>query len=102
MKVGLHASSWGTGPDTTENRDPSLDVIGEARKLGDFLLESGAGDSDYVVVEASDRDAGYYRSQGRNVFWDATNATLPNFTQAFTWTQAVTEKVWLNLPSGLV
>lgn len=104
-KVGLHASSWGTGKDTTENRDPSLDVTAEAKKLADFLLECGAGDSDYVVVEASDRDAGYYRSLGKDTFWDATNQTLPNFRQAFAWTQAVTERVgkpalWWQLPLG--
>jgi hypothetical protein len=104
-KVGLHASSWGTGKDTTDNTDPSLDVTAEAQKLGDFLLECGAGDSDYVVVEASDRDAGYYRSLGKNTFWDATNQTLPNYRQAFGWTQAVTQRVgkpalWWQLPLG--
>src|SRR5205085_12002958 len=72
-KVGLHASSWGTGIDTHENTNPSFDIQGEAQKLADFLLACGAGDSDYVVVEASDRDAGYYRSLGKNAFWDATD-----------------------------
>jgi hypothetical protein len=104
-RVGLHASAWGTGIDVHENTDPRLDVAVEARRLGQFLLECGAGESDFVVVEATDRDAGFYKSQGRNTFWDATNATLPNFHQAFTWTQALTERMgkpalWWQLPLG--
>jgi hypothetical protein len=104
-KVGLHASGWGTGIDATENRDPALDVAAEARKLGDFLLACGAGDSDYVVVEASDRDAGYYRSLGKNSFWDPTDVALPNFRQAFAWAKALTERMgkpalWWQLPLG--
>jgi hypothetical protein len=104
-KVGLQASSWGTGIDVHENTDPSFDVAAEGRRLGDFLVAAGAGDGDFVVFEASDRDAGYYRSIGKNTFWDATNATLPNFRQAFTWTTAVTARVgrpalWWQLPLG--
>jgi hypothetical protein len=80
-------------------------LAAEARKLADFLLECGAGDSDYVVVEASDRDAGYYRSLGKNTFWDATDATLPSFKQAFAWTKALTERMgkpalWWQMPLG--
>lgn len=104
-KVGLHASAWGTAIDVHQNRDPSLDVAAEARKVGDFLLQCGAADSDYVVIEASDRDAGYYRSLGQNTFWDATDATLPSFKQAFAWAKALTERMgkpalWWQLPLG--
>jgi hypothetical protein len=104
-KVGLHASAWASGDDVHENTDPRLDVGAEARRVADFLLACGAGDSDFVVVEASDRDAGFYRSIGRDVFWDATNATLPNFRQAFAWTRALTERMghaalWWQLPLG--
>jgi len=60
---------------------------------------------DFVVVEASDRDAGWYKSLGRNTFWDPTNTTLPNFHQAFTWATALTERMnqpalWWQLPLG--
>jgi hypothetical protein len=104
-RVGLHASSWGTGIDVHENTDPAFDIAGEARRGADFLLACGAGDSDFVVVEASDRDAGYYRSIGKNTFWDATNATLPDFHQAFDWTQSLTARIgrpalWWQLPLG--
>ena len=104
-KVGLHASAWGTGIDTHQNTDPSLDVAAEARRLGDFLIECGAKDSDYVVIEASDRDAGFYRTLGKETFWDPTDATLPSFRQAFTWARALTERIgrpalWWQLPLG--
>jgi hypothetical protein len=103
--VGLHGSGWATKIDVLQNRNASLDVVGEANKLGAFLSDCGASDADYVVVDASDRDAAWYESQGQNRWWDATNATLPNFHQAFTWAKALAEKVgrpivWWQLPVG--
>lgn len=90
-KVGLHASAWGTKRDVFGNTDASLDVVGEAQKMVAFLTALGAQDGDFIVSDPSDRDAGYYQSQGRNTWWDATNAKLPNFHQAFTWIKAVAE-----------
>jgi hypothetical protein len=105
-KVGLHASAWMTNIDVGGNTDPMLDVVGEANKAGDFLKACGADQADFVVVEMSDRDAGYYAKQGdTHAFWDVTNATLPNFHQIFTWAKAVAERVgrplvWWQLPVG--
>jgi len=104
-RVGLHGSPWGTKISVLSNSSPSLDVPGEARKLGQFLKALGAADSDFVVVDASDRDAGYYQSIGQDVWWDDTNATLPNFRQAFVWAKALAEEVgkpiiWWQLPVG--
>ena len=95
-KVGLHASAWGTKFDVFGNSDAKLDVAGEAKKMSTFLTALGATDGDFIVTDPSDRDAGYYQANGRNTWWDDTNATLPNFHQAFTWTKAVAEA--LNLP----
>ena len=92
-KVGLHASAWATDVDVKLNTDPHLDVAGEAQKVGAFLAACGAAESDFVVVEASDRDAGYYASIGRDTWWDATNATLPDFHQALLFDQALAEEV---------
>jgi hypothetical protein len=89
--VGLHASAWGTNMDVALNTDPKLDVAGEAKKLATFLAACGESDADLVIVEASDRDAGYYQSMGKQTFWDATNATLPSFHQDFAWVKALTE-----------
>jgi hypothetical protein len=95
-KVGLHASAWGTNQDVFGNSSASLNVAGEAQKMVTFLTALGAKDGDFIVSDPSDRDAGYYQSISRNTWWDATNAKLPNFRQAFTWVKAVAEG--LNLP----
>jgi hypothetical protein len=104
-RVGLHGSGWATRFDVLLNRDPGFDVPLHGGRLGAFLAECGAGLGDYVVVDAADRDAGYYQSIGQNRWWDATNATLPNFQQAFTWANALAERVgrpivWWQLPLG--
>jgi hypothetical protein len=91
--VGLHASTWSTNVDVSLNNSTSLDVAGEAAKTAAFLAAAGESDADFVVVETSDRDAGYYQtaaSPERNTWWDDTNATLPNFHQDFAWVQALT------------
>ncbi|MFN2549645.1 MAG: hypothetical protein ABR567_19655 [Myxococcales bacterium] len=105
-KVGLHASAWASGIDGTSNSNPSVDMAAEARKVADYLLALGGGDGDFVVVEASDRDAGWYQAQGAgNAFWDPANTTLPTFHQAFSWVTALTERMnkpalWWQLPLG--
>jgi hypothetical protein len=104
-KVGLHASAWATRWDVLMNTNPSFDVVGEAKKLGSYLVALGIGGADFVAVDASDRDAGYYESRGRDTWWDASNATLPSFKQAFTWSKAVSEAtgkphVWWQTPIG--
>jgi hypothetical protein len=95
-RVGLHASAWSTNMDVAGNTSPSFDVAGEAKKTAAFLTECGADISDFIVVEASDRDAGYYTSQGKNTWWDDTNAKLPDFHQDFAWLTALAEAA--NMP----
>jgi hypothetical protein len=89
--VGLHASSWSTGVEVAYNTQSSLDVAAEAKKTAAFLTACGAGASDFIVVEASDRDAGYYDTIGKPHWWDATNTTLPTFHQDFAWLKALAE-----------
>jgi len=92
-KVGLHASAWGTKMDVFGNSDAKLDVAAEAQKMATFLTALGAKDGDFIVADPSDRDAGYYEFINRKTWWDATNATLPNFHQAFLWTKDDTRTV---------
>jgi hypothetical protein len=104
-RVGLHASGWGTNMDVLSNTSASFDVVGEATKLGKFLIALGAAEGDFIVADMSDRDAGFYEQQGRASWWDATNATLPNFHQAFAWAKAVSDTVgkpiiWWQIPVG--
>jgi hypothetical protein len=103
--AGLHASGWGTKMDVLGNASSSLNVVGEANKLGTFLEALGARDGDFIALDPSDRDAAYYESQGKDTWWDTTNATLPNFTQALTWSKALSEKLqlanlWWQIPVG--
>ena len=91
-KIGLHASAWSTNMDVLLNTSASLDVVGEAKKTAKFLAAAGGDQMDFVVVDYSDRDTGYYKSMGRNTAWNE-NATLPNFTQALAWTQAIGEAI---------
>jgi hypothetical protein len=104
-KVGLHASAWATRFDVSLNRHAAFDVVAEANKVADFLKDVGAAEGDFIVVEASDRDAGYYETQGSQSWWDATDTTLPHFRQAFTWVRALSERLgkpnfWWQLPVG--
>ena len=104
-KIGLHASGFATGVDVLLNKDVTLDVAAEGAKVGAFLAACGAADGDFVTVDSSDRDAGFYASQGRATTWDASNAQLPNFRQAFRWSKAVAETLglpvlWWQLPVG--
>jgi len=100
--VGFHASAWGTGFDAFINESPDFDVAGDAAATADFLRALGAADADLVVVEQSDRDAGY---NGR--WWDDTNATLPSFHQAIEWVRVLGQELelaplWWQVPYGHV
>lgn len=105
VRLGLHASQWGAWYDAT---DPGADVEGSARAVAAFLAAMGGADMDLVVVETSDRDAGFWETYGGmagmcsivdgprgQVYWDATNATLPNFHTYFRWVRALTEALGL-------
>jgi hypothetical protein len=104
-KVGLHASGWGTGMDALYSGDGGFDVAAEARTLAGFLGGCGASGGDLIIVDASDRDAGYAESVGQDRWWDDTNGTLPNFTRAFEWARALTDAlalpvIWWQMPLG--
>jgi hypothetical protein len=103
--VSLHASAWASGFDCVSNTMASLDVAAEAVKTADFLLACGAGGADLVTFDISDRDAGWYATQGRNSWLDAGDTTLPTFAQAFRWSSALTARLakpglWWQVPLG--
>lgn len=75
--VGFHASAWGAGHDALINSDPTFDLAGHARSTAGYMRALGAAGGDLVVVEMSDRDAGF-----NDRWWDETNAALPSFEQA--------------------
>nr|HEX4314979.1 hypothetical protein [Kofleriaceae bacterium] len=86
--VGLHASAW----NVASNTDASTDVAGDAREVAAELAACGQDTGDFVVVETSDRDAGYYQTvQSRETWWDATDAQLPDYAQDLTWVTTLTD-----------
>jgi hypothetical protein len=111
--VGFHASPWATGVEIQTNTDPSFDVAGEAATTLAFFQALGAGDADFVATDMLDRDAGCYEAQGpgctsmgaTGLYWDETNATLPNFQQELAWAGAISQGLglpilWWQLPFG--
>jgi hypothetical protein len=103
--VSLHGSAWASGFDCVSNTSASLDVPAQARRTADFLVAAGAGCSDLLVVDLSDRDAAWYQTQGRNSWLDPTDAALPTFAQAFAWSRALADRagkavLWWQVPVG--
>jgi hypothetical protein len=86
--VGLSASAWNVAGNTSR----TTDVTTDAKALATFLAACGQSQADFVVVETSDRDAGYYQTvQSQDNWWDPTDATLPDYAQDLIWIKALTE-----------
>ena len=60
-------------------------MITLAQRTAAFIDEMGGAQSDLLVVEWSDRDAG----SGLRPWWDDTNRTLPRPTRAILWENAL-------------
>ena len=100
--VGLHASAWGAGHDALTTTEPGVDLTAHAQDTASYMLALGAADTDLVVVEMSDRDAGF-----NNRWWDETNQTRPHFHQAIGWVQDLGDALglaplWWQVPYGHV
>jgi hypothetical protein len=86
--VGLQASAWNSAANTSASTDVTVD----ARAVATVLAACGQSKADFVVVETSDRDAGYYQIvQKQDTWWDPTDKKLPDFAQDLTWIKALTE-----------
>src|SRR5450631_3106438 len=86
--VGLSSSAW----NIASNTNKSVDVTTDAKAVAAFLAACGGSGADFVVIETSDRDAGYYQIvKGTNNWWDATDTTLPDYAQDLAWVKALTE-----------
>ncbi len=96
--IGLHASEWAANG-------------GEA--VGEFLNKLGAAESDLVVIDMLDRDAGCFEEaklpqcmRGGAFYLDETNKTSPNYAERLAFAAAVhktTKKpiLWWQLPFGV-
>ncbi|HLK90439.1 MAG TPA: hypothetical protein VKZ18_11125 [Polyangia bacterium] len=86
--VGLSASAW----NIASNTNKSTDVTTDAKALATFLAACGQSSADFIAVETSDRDAGYYQIvESQNNWWDATDTKLPDYAQDLAWVKALTE-----------
>jgi hypothetical protein len=86
--VGLHASAW----NISLNGTAGVDVTTDAKEVATFLAACGQSKADFVVVETSDRDAGYYQTvEMQDKWWDPSDTTLPDYKQDLTWVKALTE-----------
>jgi hypothetical protein len=98
--VGFHASAWGAGADAIDNDDPFLDIDAHADATAAYMAALGADGADLVVVEMSDRDAGF-----NDRWWDDTNTSIPDFEQAIAWVRRLGEgmdlaPLWWQVPYG--
>ena len=104
-KIGFHASSWADWYDSMSATPAVIKAKGVS--VGNFLRLVGSDSIDFISVETSDRDAGFWEAQGRkNEYLDITNATRPNYTDHFTWTSSVSQTankplLWWQMPFGV-
>jgi hypothetical protein len=115
--LGLHASSWGDYWDDTSASPAEIET--HAQGVAAFLTAMRADLVEFVTVEALDRDAGFWETNGGMagmcsitmgsrgaVYWDETNATRPNFSDHLHWVSALTTAVgrpalWWQIPFGV-
>ena len=63
-----------------------------AQTTAEFIDAMGGSQSDLLIVEWSDRDAGFYEVlQSRNDWWDDTDMDLPRHTRAILWENALSQ-----------
>ena len=97
--IGLHASRWA-------DPDPA--------KIAAFLSQVGGAESDIVVIDMLDRDAGCFEAHTdpacqRNDgpwYWDETNQKSPNFREHLAWAKTIGEAIgkpilWWQVPFGV-
>ncbi|HKY38953.1 MAG TPA: hypothetical protein VJN18_23605 [Polyangiaceae bacterium] len=96
--VGLHASEW---------------AAGSGAEVGKFLNALGAPESDVVIIDILDRDAGCFEEgtlpqcmRGGTFYLDESNETSPNYAEKLAFARQVhevTEKpiLWWQLPFGV-
>ncbi len=96
--LAIHASPWSNGGDVGVNTNPGMNVVAIADATAAFLnsARNPSGSTwDVVFNDLDDHDAGWWETQGRNHWWDPTNATFPNFTRYLAWVAELKVKTGL-------
>ena len=104
--IGLMASGWATGLGDI-NRGQPLNAESLGQSTGEYLNRLGANEADFMVVEFSDRDSGYYavREGQADRWYDTNNQSIPNFHRTFLWGKTISDTVklplvWWQIPMG--
>ena len=88
--VAPMASMWATG--SNPQNVTAVQAIQMAQTTAEFIDAMGGSQSDLLIVEWSDRDAGFYEVlQSRNDWWDDTDMDLPRHTRAILWENALSQ-----------
>ncbi len=86
--VAPMASMWAVNDDP--QRVTAAQAVAMAERTADFIDQMGGAASDLLVVEFSDRDAGFYEVRlQQDRWWDDTDQTLPRVTRALLWENAL-------------
>jgi len=83
--VAPMASKWAAPPDLQSSSAAA--AIQNAQRVASFIDAMGGAQADLLVVEWSDRDAGY----GLRPWWDDTDRTAPRPTRAILWENALSQ-----------
>lgn len=83
--VAPMASKWAAPPDPQGSTAAA--ALQNARQVASFIDAMGGAQADLLVVEWSDRDAGY----GVRPWWDDTDQTSPRPTRAILWENALSQ-----------
>jgi hypothetical protein len=96
--IGLHASEW---------------AAGSGNEVGAFLNELGAAETDIVVIDVLDRDAGCFEDaklpqcmRAGKFYLDETNQTSPNYAERLSFAKQIHDTtgkpiLWWQLPFGV-
>jgi hypothetical protein len=96
--IGLHASEW---------------AAGSGKDVGEYLAKLDGGESDIVIIDMLDRDAGCFEDaklaqcmRGGEFYLDETNQTSPNYAERLDFAKQVHDAtgkpiLWWQLPLGV-
>ncbi len=100
VTLGFHASGFG--------------ALDRPKRVAKFLTDCGALETDFIVLETLDRDAGCFEQGidprcGRSEYapyWDETNTRSPNFAEHVAWVSTIHERLglpvlWWQMPLGV-
>lgn len=99
-RIGFHASQWG---DWYDMNDPNAPAQQKAYSVADFLKSVNADKTDFIVLETSDRDAGYLEAVrgAKGAYW--SDKDRENHLK---WVGYIAERLqkpvlWWQMPMGV-